>query len=354
MPRGSSQIRVVRTKLGWSQLDLATRADVSVRTVQFAESGTQPVSTNKLQDIAAALGLAYEDVCRHEDEAGMDEDEAMPWSLSRYIQSRMAPPDEAYCENEKELRDAVRQMRSSWKLHLQISVGSESTAVERFNDAVLNRMYQKYEERYVSIWEQNPLCLMFATSNRHRVGACVVLPVTDHAYQSFLDGKLSFMDIGPQHIEDQSQKLILDSAVEFAHVKHREWLNFTRGISYTIFSQIAMQSIDPGREDFCMASFCASPFNAKRLASMGFIENGTEMPEFGYPICEFSVRKQRMRDQQYSEASTTAHFAHLFKGFCESGLSKKKAMTTALRLLKKVNHVEPDQDASSQSGEFAA
>ncbi len=265
----------------------------------------------------------------------------------------MAPPDEAFCENEKELRDAIRQMRSSWKLHLQISVGSESTAVERFNDVVLNRKYEEYESRYVSLWEQNPLCLMFATSNRRRVGASVVLPVTDDAYQAFISGELSFMQIGPQHIEDQSQKLILDSAVEFAHVRHREWLNFTRGISYTVFSQIAMQSIDPGREDFCMASFCASPFNAKRLASLGFVENGCEMPEFGYPICEFSVMKQRQRNEQYSEASTTAHFAHLFKDFCESGLSKKKALTTALRLLKKVNHTDP-AIAGKQPGEFAA
>ncbi len=217
MPRGSSQIRITRTKLGWSQLELATRADLAVRTVQFAESGTKPVSAKKLQDIAAALGVKYEEVCRQEDEAGLDDEEAMPWSLSRYIQSRMAPPDEAFCENEKELREAIRQMRSSWKLHLQIAVGSESTAVERFNDVVLNRKYEEYENRYVSLWEQNPLCMMFATSNRRRVGASVVLPVTDEAYQAFVGGKLSFMQIGPQHIEDQSQKLILDSAVEFAH-----------------------------------------------------------------------------------------------------------------------------------------
>ncbi len=354
MPRGSSQIRKTRTKLGWSQLDLATRADIAVRTVQFAESGTKPVSVKKLQDIATALGLQYTDVCRQDNGAGQDEDEAMPWSMSRYIQSRVAPPDEAFCETEQELRDAVRQMRSSWKLHLKIPVGNESTALERFNDVALDRMYARYERRYVSLWEQNPLCLMFATANGRRAGVSVILPVNDDAYQGFIQGELSFMDIGPEHIEDQSQKLILDSAVEFADVRHREWLNFTRGISYTVFSQIAMQSIDPGREDFCMASFCASPFNAKRLASLGFCENGVEMPEFGYPICEFSVRKQRMRNEHYTEASTTAHFAHLFKDFCQSGLSKKRALTAALRLLKKVSQSDHEKVTAGKPDEVAA
>ncbi len=119
----------VRTKLGWSQLDLATRADLAVRTVQFAESGLNPSRRRSFRiSLLPWPGVRSRLSPRRRSGDGRGRDVALVavslHSIAHGTSGR------SVCENEHELRDAVRQMRSSWKQHLQISVGSESTAVE--------------------------------------------------------------------------------------------------------------------------------------------------------------------------------------------------------------------------------
>src|SRR5262245_47304782 len=59
----ADRIRQLRGERGWTQEDLALKAQLSISTIQRAEGGDTP-SPNTLITIAAAFGLAVEDLTK--------------------------------------------------------------------------------------------------------------------------------------------------------------------------------------------------------------------------------------------------------------------------------------------------
>tara|TARA_R110002073_G_scaffold61637_4_gene155009 strand:+ start:3967 stop:5100 length:1134 start_codon:yes stop_codon:yes gene_type:complete len=338
MPKGSIKISQTRKELGLSQLQLAVQAGVAVRTLQFAEAGKRHLSAKMLRRIADALSLPYEDVISDTSQRD-DQFDAWPWSLSQFIQSKTVPSDEAFCENEADACGVFQRMRDSWRMHLDGSDPTEDDRLFIAADKKLNERYVRYEDRYLALWRRHPQTILLAAADGKRYGASVVLPVTDSAYERLRDGVISFMDIGPDDILDESQNLVLDSAVEFKDVGGSAWYKVTDSLSYAVFCQIAMLSIDPMAEDFRMVSFGASPTNIRRLKSIGFQECGTTMPEFDFPICEFAQEHSDESDDTYTRVSTTSHYAHLFHRVVGSrfrSVTRRRVITNSLRAFQRI------------------
>ncbi len=343
MPKGSIKISQTRKELGLSQLQLAVQAGVAVRTLQFAEAGKQRLSVKMLRRIAEALSLPYEDVISDSSQND-DQFDAWPWSLSQFIQSKTVPGDEAFCENEEDACSVIQRMRESWRMHLDGGDPCEDDALFDAANEKLNEQYFSYEERYLSLWRRHPQTILLAAADGKRNGASVVLPVTDSAYERLRDGEISFMDIGPDDILDESQNLVLDSAVEFKEGGGSAWYKVTDSLSYAVFCQIAMLSVDPMSDDFRMVSFGASATNIRRLKSIGFQESTKTMPTFNFPICEFAQEHADESDDTYTRVSTTTHYAHLFHRVVGSrfrSVTRRRVITGALstfqRILKPAN-----------------
>ncbi|TWT98829.1 helix-turn-helix domain-containing protein [Neorhodopirellula pilleata] len=325
MPRGSDQIREARQARGLTQLQLAVRAGVSVRTLQFAEGGQVSVSANKLEQIANWLDLSYEQACCVEDRVEDDELARLPWSLSRFIQTRAAPPAEAFLHDEEAVLAVVRRMRDNWKWHLDRDADDPATELFERGDRLLDESLSLYEQRYLAIWKKNPACFQLARCGGVCSGLTVVLPVTQTAYQRFRNGEISFMEISAHDIQQESQFIVLDSATDFPGSGKVPWRRMTDSLAYALFHRIAMLSRDPSADDFRMLSFGASRLNLQRLISLGFEDCQTSMPEFDFPICEFSLNGRQELDDNYANASTTIHFARLLRPFKPS--VAKSAMT---------------------------
>lgn len=329
MPRGSCRIKEIRNSLGLSQLALAMRADISQRTVQFAESGTKQMKKSVLEAIAVALEVRYEEVSDESEDAFLE----WPWRLSKFVRTRCFPEDAAFCSSEVDAIAAIRRMRDSWQTHLESTQSDRATSIFGKADQLLDREYALYEDRYLAIWKKNRRTFLFGVTEGRPSGITVVLPVSDPAYNRLRDGSCSFMDIRDDDILPESQNLILDSAVEFGESLNRRWYQVTDALSFAVFHQIASLSQAPGVGSIRVLSFGASPTNLDRLATIGLVPNGKGMPKFLYSICELTGDNSDLDVDTYNKHATATHFMNLWKRMLPGGATlklKRRLLLTAL------------------------
>lgn len=309
MPRGSYRLKELRTSQGLSQLDLALRADISPRSVQFAESGTKPMKRSVLEAIARALSVKYEEIIDERDDAFLE----WPWGLSKFVRTRCLPENAAFCTSEAQATAAIRRMRDSWQLHLENTESAGTSTIYGKGDQLLDRDYEDYERRYLAIWKKNPRTIFFGVCAGTPTSVTVVLPVSRSAFERLRDGECSFMDINDADIQIESQNIILDSAVEFGEAAQRRWYQVTDELSFAVFHQIASLGQLPSARSFRLLSFGASPTNLQRLATIGLVPNGTIMPKFNYSICELRGDNSDLVVDQYNQQSTLTHFLSLWR-----------------------------------------
>ncbi len=307
------------------------RADVGIRTIQFAEGGKREVTRGTLEAIAFALNLDYEDVIE-----GGNRDAFLeaPWGLFKFVQRRLRLSDLAFCRQEDDALVAIGQMRDSWRTHLHAPSSEDEREIFLKADRILNEHYDSYEQRYLSIWKQNPGTFVFSVSQRERTGMSVILPVTDSAYERLRTGEISFMDISASDILGTSQNLVVDSAVEFSNCTALPWYRITESLSFAVFSQMTMLASNPGARDFRMLSFGASPANIERLKSTGFVFNGRTMPVFEFPVCEFTGNNNDLTEDTYERTSTVSHILHLLNRRIDSNSSVESKRRMVIRYLK--------------------
>ena len=336
MPRGSHIIRKTRKRLGLSQLQLAVRADLAVRTVQFAEGGKEQVTVGTIQKIAAALKLTTEESLCDDEALQRDPFDVLPWSHSGFIQRKVLPGPESICDSEAKAAWVIGEMRENWKVHLESSQSNTEADFFSAADDLLTRSSVDYRDRYLQIWRRLPTSIQLAIDGDTVYGATVVLPVTDEAFARLENGEISFMDICDDDIVDQSQNLVLDSVVEFMGTGNPAWHKINAQLSYLVLCQIALHAESPAADDFRMVSFGASPLNLKRLLTSGFRVNGNVMPTYEYPICSFQIT-DKIDDSEFASSSTTAHFANLVRSLSLSSVAsegRKRVITHTLALLK--------------------
>ena len=154
MPRGNQRIKQLRKDRGLSLAELAADADVSVRTLQFAEAGKKSLKPSTLRAIAIALRVDYEEIIEFEPQVN-DAFRNWPWSMSSFIQRMAMPGPYSFCGTQSDAQSAISAMRKSWAYHLKRSVSDDMSNFE-CADERLNRDFNEYEERYLKIWSRNP------------------------------------------------------------------------------------------------------------------------------------------------------------------------------------------------------
>ncbi|MEO9592420.1 helix-turn-helix domain-containing protein [Rhodopirellula bahusiensis] len=334
MAQANAQLKQVRQSLGLSQLELATRAGVSARTVQFAESG-QNVSSGTMRRIATALGVESDQLVRIDPGTGQDAFVDLPWSIVDRFRSNRPIDQGSMCRNESEVAEIVRQMRENFSVHIQKWGSSQSQQEALQRDKAINQVYVRYEQRYIELWRQNPGCIRLDRINETICGASIVLPLTTESFQAFRNGELGWLDISAGDLADQSQYLLLDSVTEFTNQCRRPWYQVTKSLSSITFAQVASLAESPNQSDFEMVSFSASPLNERRLATIGFIPEPTTEPEFNYPIYWFGEDPRILSKDEYTNWSTFKHFAMLVKSVDKSAI-RRRMIRSALAMIKRL------------------
>ncbi|MCC9644014.1 helix-turn-helix transcriptional regulator [Rhodopirellula sp. JC740] len=322
MAQANAHLKQARKSLGLSQLQLAARAGVSSRTVQFAESG-QNVSSGTMRRIAGALGMEPDQLVRIDPGTGQDAFADLPWSLADTFRTRRPITDGSMCRDEAEVIEIVRLMRENFSIHIQKWGSEEHQEQALKRDEAINEVYFRYEQRYVDYWRRNPGCIRVDRYDGTICGVSIALPLTKEAFAAFRNGELAWLDISPDDIDDQSQYLLLDSVTEFTNRCRRPWYQVTESLSFVLLSQVARLAIDPNGTDFEMVSFSASPLNERRLKTIGFIAEDSAEPEFNYPIFWFGEDARILGTEEFSNWSTFKHFAMLIKAADKASFSRR-------------------------------
>jgi transcriptional regulator with XRE-family HTH domain len=337
-PHGE-KFRQRRKQLGLSQKAVAVEAGVSRRTVQNVESSANSLGIDFIEAIADVLDLSEDEMLIADEEAvelrcdpGGRQDACLgfPWSLFGYLQTPVLPADEAFCESESDAEQVIRKMRRSWTTHLGRSQCGSQDDRYAAADRDLDQLLEDWDRRYINLWKQNKRTLYCSTVNKKRTGVSVVLPVSDRAYERLLAGDVTFMDIRACDIQDDSQNLILDSAVEFPSVPRCPWYKVTESLGFGAFTQVAMLAQDPAASDFRMLSFGASPSNIERLKRIGFVQQEATMPRFGFPLFEFSERHRDLTDESGRRSMAMANVLHMLRR-CLSSATRARTRRAGLR-----------------------
>ncbi len=315
MPRGSKRIRDRRHQLGLTQSQLASDAEVSLRTIQLAEAGKSSLRANTMHRIAEALDLDYDSAVVSETPSPDNMFSGWPWSLSRFIQGSAAPGPHARCRSRQDARFAIRSMRTDWRRAFDPATETDGELDFDTSAGSPTEQVTGSEHRYLRIWETNPDTLRFCTVDQRRAGLCVMLPVTSAAYKDLRRGRRSIAELQAGEILPASQNLVLDSVVEFPGFAAEFGNRLTTALGYTLFYQLALLSLKPGDADFRMLGFATSPLHRQRLADMGFSSIEANMPKAGGQILEFTAQAEDRPADVVIRASTTTHCVSLFKRF---------------------------------------
>ena len=306
-----SEYAKARNRLGLIQVEAEELSGVSRRVIQKIEANDRSVSPQSRRRLAIALGMMLDEQA-DSDDSGKDAFWDLPSVLFSHLTrfAKFMQSDAARCNRLHDAETTVKRMRENWKLHLsQVCDLNRNSRLQRI-DQMLDDRCEEYIDRYVQIWHLIPEALMCSTSNGQRTGASIVLPVSDTAYNDFVSGKRGYMDIRRKDVVPQSQNLIYDSGVEFLDAPRASWYAVTSSLSATIFYQTAVLSRNVSAPDFRIASFEASPMNAKRLKAVGFVRNGSKTSEYQLPICEFASRPtvQNINDDEAEDIQATSVF----------------------------------------------
>lgn len=342
------KVRQLRVDRGLTQRELAEDCSVTKRTIQLVENDpNHRLKRRTLDHLSIALEVPAEALLRREpprmyDPAGAAVDEAAddflswPKPLFNFVRRTTVPGPRAVCGSSEETREAAAAMRRAWGEHLDRFADPDQSRGLFEADRRLNENFADYERRYLSLWRANPRCLLYACVAGRRTGVSAVLPVTDEAYESMRCGERHFMQITADDVLPESQNLILDSLVEIPGDVKASWYQLTSSLSFTLFFQLSMLSIDPVDPRFRMLSFGASPMNVKRLEGVALSPVGTRMPVFDFPLYEFGLDPDRGEDAVTSRAVTSSYLARLFRQRSRRGGVKQTLIRRALRLYRPI------------------
>lgn len=333
MAHASPQLRQARLGLGLTQLELAARAGVSCRTIQFAESG-RSVANSTLRRIASAMDMECDQLLRIDPGTGKDAFMDLPWSIADRFRNNRFSERGSCCRNEAEVVSVVRELRENFAVQIQKWGTAEKQGQALLRDEAINETYFRYEQRYLECWRKNPNCIQVDRVDDTVCGVSIVLPLTANCFESFRAGKTAWLDIGADDIVEQSQYLLLDSVTEFVNRCRRPWYQVTETLSFISLAQVAELAIDPSLADFDMVSFSASPLNERRLTAIGFAGEQVAEPEFGHQIFWFGENTRVVTREEYSNWATFRHFASLVKSIDSKAL-RRRMMRSLLSTVKR-------------------
>lgn len=186
-------------------------------------------------------------------------------------------------KNEKDVALGVRLMMASVGRQLagDRQLGDEG-AIRRA-EAHMAIAFDDYRDRAVALWRRAPWSLCFGVTDRQRVGASLVLPLSEAAYDALLAGERTSHSLGPDDLAVPSRHLFLENVGHRAPTSYPWFGKATAQTKRAIHVQLAALTLgaDPrASPPFRFLSLGATPLNIRRLKAAGFRPTGRFMKDF--------------------------------------------------------------------------
>lgn len=202
-------------------------------------------------------------------------------------------PDEAYCRNESDIREATRIIvRNFGESHNKTLVGDEVIA---FAERVSHRPLDQYAETLCRFWRANESAVLFATLVKDgapvRVGVAACAAVTEEYYRRFRGGEHESLDITERDLLPQSLFIHIETVADNREYDFR-WAKAARSaaIARTVVSQIASLSppLNKSGADLRLIAATGAKESAERARTYGFQPVGARCRLSQMPIVEFA------------------------------------------------------------------
>jgi hypothetical protein len=206
-------------------------------------------------------------------------------NIDRYVQN---------CGSEASLREAIRwlyvcmgRMERPGRTHLQVDDAIRAA------ESTMRISLSDYQHRAIEWSQFNPWTVLLARGNKRPNGLSIILPLSDDAYDSVLNGQRMTYDCGPDDLVIPSRNLLIEAVVERAKDIGAEPTNPTRALYASVLAQISVftQYLSTDQSgDIRLLSFVGTPTQAKRMKAVGFRPTGKRMSATGIEFYENRVR----------------------------------------------------------------
>ena len=182
------------------------------------------------------------------------------------------------------------QIHFGWQCHVRENPDSEqldSATLLKIGEANMPFREISYPELLVKWWKCNPNTVLSAFTPRNRVGANVVLPLTQSCYEMIKQGKLAEEEIGSQEIQNKSLYFLIGAGADRPLIKSEDQATKTKTVMACFLAMLAI-SVPPGEEGNVHAiSFAACTESEQRLANSGFKHLLNTMKGSNFQLMEF-------------------------------------------------------------------
>ena len=305
-------IRTARKRMGLSQIEVASLADVSRRTVQHAESGNPSVKFASLRAIGDVVRLDFPGDGTSLQETSISNLASFgywPFRMFKFVSGRISPGELAFCHCEKEFRSVLEILWQNFQRGLSNFCPIKAARLVELHPKFCSK--KGYLDRYLGIWKSNPKSFSFSSTRGERTGVSIVLPVAESTYREFVAGRRSNFDIEGDEILSESSTLIYESIAPFSD-SHERPHSLNGALAFIALNHLS-HSLPYVRTHRCdIASFGAHAENIKRMRSVGLKPAGTEIPKLEFPIWQVSNRADfGLREEEELRSSTLLHFLSL-------------------------------------------
>lgn len=310
-------IRTARKRMGLSQVEVASLADVSRRTVQHAESGNPSVKFASLRAIGNAVSLDFPTDGNAMPEAPISNVASFgywPFRMFKFVSARVSPDELAFCDCEKEFRSVLEILWQNFQRGLSNFCPKKAARLVDLHPRFCSKT--GYFERYLGIWNSNHKAFSFSSTRGQRTGVSIVLPIAESTYLEFVRGRRSNFDIGGDEVLGESSTLIYESIAPFSDSRERPHsLNGT--LAFVALNHLS-HSLPYVRTNRCeIASFGAHAENIEKMRSVGLRPVGTEIPKLEFPIWQVSNCVDfGLSEEEELRSSTLLHFLSLRQKSC--------------------------------------
>lgn len=226
------------------------------------------------------------------------------WNLSnselfRLMLQPFAISEAAQCHTREDVEWTARLSIETVGRHLLLARGQKPTDDQCLaaGQAEMQVTLKDYKERLLALWKRDPRTIVFATvsdqrleGGTRRVGAGVVLPVREEAYQRFRRGEIDYLDFRETDVESPSPFLYLEMVAEVSSAVFRNRSRRSMAQLHALAYQLASHAPDlngPGpRPVPRVIALAGTPEMERRARNYGYLEAGARTPRTGKPVIE--------------------------------------------------------------------
>lgn len=230
-------------------------------------------------------------------------------SLLGWLRDEVTFSDRVFCRDEAEVVEAATMIvRCAGRLVAQDDSIADDRA-QRIGEELMHRSRDEYAAWLLRFWRLAAHTVLFAVNNDERVGASVVIPLTDEAYLRFRNGAVHDGDLTPNDMQHTSSRLLFHALAREPRTSPRGRLQLGLAQVHTGTYQLAhlCEPVWENRRCPRFLSFAANAENESKASNYGFRDIGTKLQRTGFRVLELAppgANSLTLRD--YLKAPKTA------------------------------------------------